>query len=174
MGTIARRELAEALAAVGDALPDMRLGQLICNLSTSARGLTARAIWDVEDDELTAAARRQVDYLRRSRGTPDGRRPDWVATETQTTATRPELLRALAGLAGLRPDMRFGQLIADLAALARGPAVESVWDVEDDELAAAAGRYAETTRARPVMTAGPPAWLTASSGTRPPPAGRPG
>jgi hypothetical protein len=37
-------------------------------------------------------------------------------------------------------ELRFGQMIANLATLARGPEVESIWDAEDEELAAAARR----------------------------------
>ena len=36
--------------------------------------------------------------------------------------------------------MPVGQLLTNLATLARGPQPESVWDCEDDELVAAASR----------------------------------
>jgi hypothetical protein len=45
-----------------------------------------------------------------------------------------EILRALAELVEQTPDIRFGQLIANLAVIARGPTPEAVWDMEDDEL----------------------------------------
>jgi hypothetical protein len=46
--------------------PDVRLGQLIVNLSSIARGPNPEAIWDVEDDELLAAAKSHLeDYERR-------------------------------------------------------------------------------------------------------------
>ncbi len=45
-----------------------------------------------------------------------------------------EILEALSGLIEHAPDVRFGQLIANLAVIARGPAPEAVWDMEDDEL----------------------------------------
>ena len=48
-----------------------------------------------------------------------------------------EILRALADLVEQTPEVRFGQLIANLAVIARGPTPEAVWDMEDDELLAA-------------------------------------
>lgn len=46
--------------------PDVRFGQLIANLSCSARGPTPEAVWDMEDDELLAVARSHLeDYERR-------------------------------------------------------------------------------------------------------------
>jgi hypothetical protein len=49
-------------------------------------------------------------------------------------ATRQEILARLARLSELAPDMRFGQLIADLAFIAAGPWDQSLWDLEDDQL----------------------------------------
>jgi hypothetical protein len=64
-----------------------------------------------------------------------------------TTSTRTELLRLLAELSAEAPELRFGQLVANLATLAQGAKVEAIWDAEDDELLAAArrllGRYQE-------------------------------
>ncbi len=45
-----------------------------------------------------------------------------------------EILRSLAELIEHTPDVRFGQLIANLSVIARGPTPEAVWDMEDDEL----------------------------------------
>ena len=52
--------------------------------------------------------------------------------------TRGELLRLLAELSDQAPDLRLGQLVANLATLAQGAKAEAVWDAEDDELMAAA------------------------------------
>ena len=41
----------------------MRLGQLVCNLATVAKGAAPGATWDVEDDELLEAARWQIEQL---------------------------------------------------------------------------------------------------------------
>ena len=45
-----------------------------------------------------------------------------------------DILRALSELVEHTPDIRFGQLIANLAVIARGPMPEAVWDMEDSEL----------------------------------------
>lgn len=54
-----------------------------------------------------------------------------------------DVLRALAELVEHCPEIRFGQLIANLAVIARGPTPEAVWDMEDDELLAAAKSHLE-------------------------------
>jgi len=51
--------------------------------------------------------------------------------------TKQDVLQALSELVTHCPDVRFGQLIANLACIARGPTPEAVWDMEDDELLAA-------------------------------------
>ncbi len=54
-----------------------------------------------------------------------------------TSPERQDLLRALGELSAAFPEWRFGQMIANLAVVARGATTESIWDVEDDELLAA-------------------------------------
>jgi hypothetical protein len=56
-------ELIESLAELRRALPSMRLGQLVANMATVARGATPGAIWDAEDEELLAAIRWQLQQL---------------------------------------------------------------------------------------------------------------
>ena len=63
MSTIAHDELVESLAELRQALPSMRLGQLIANMATVARGAVAGAIWEMEDDELLEAIRWQLRQL---------------------------------------------------------------------------------------------------------------
>ena len=63
MNQSVRHELLTVLAELSDACPEMRFGQLIANLSTLAKGLSAEGLWDAEDDELLAAARQQLDYF---------------------------------------------------------------------------------------------------------------
>jgi hypothetical protein len=46
------------IAELDEAFPEWRLGQLLCNLATSAGKLDAGAVWDLEDDEAIPAARR--------------------------------------------------------------------------------------------------------------------
>jgi len=75
-----------------------------------------------------------------------------------TEPTRHEILTRLTELSELLPDMRFGQLIANLSYLALGPAPESVWDVEDADLLAAIRQQIENLeyRRQPVTpVAGP-------------------
>jgi hypothetical protein len=59
-----------------------------------------------------------------------------------------EVLQALSELVELCPDVRFGQLIVNLSCIARGPAPESVWDMEDDELLAAVKSHLEDQKRR--------------------------
>jgi hypothetical protein len=54
-----------------------------------------------------------------------------------------EILRSLAELVEHTPDVRFGQLIANLSVIARGPTPEAVWDMEDDELLEAVRSHIE-------------------------------
>jgi len=52
--------------------------------------------------------------------------------------TRREILIALEALSEDQPQVRFGQLIANLSYVAREATVEAIWDAEDQELLAAA------------------------------------
>jgi hypothetical protein len=54
-------ELLEAISELRLLFPDWRMGQLIANLVTAAGGVDASAIWDTEDDQLLAAARRLIE-----------------------------------------------------------------------------------------------------------------
>lgn len=56
-------ELIESLAELRRALPSLRLGQLIANMATVARGAVPGAIWEAEDDELLGAIRWQLQQL---------------------------------------------------------------------------------------------------------------
>jgi hypothetical protein len=64
MITAARGELLNMLTELSDSCPEMRLGQLIANLATLARGAAVEAVWDAEDEELLAAARKQLEVFR--------------------------------------------------------------------------------------------------------------
>jgi len=61
-------ELLEAMSELRALFPDWRMGQLVANLVTAAGGTEASAIWDVEDQQLLAAARRLIER-NRGRGT---------------------------------------------------------------------------------------------------------
>jgi hypothetical protein len=62
----------ELMAAVGELrslFPDWRMGQLVANLTQAAGRDREGAIWDVEDEELLAAARRLIIRNRPHRAT---------------------------------------------------------------------------------------------------------
>jgi len=65
-----RHEVLQVLAELSEAVPEVRLGQLMANLSYLARGLSSEAIWNMEDEELLAAARAHVEQWRSHRGAP--------------------------------------------------------------------------------------------------------
>jgi len=52
---------------------------------------------------------------------------------------RRQLIERLSRLSELAPEIRFGQLIANLAMMAEGPWDETLWNVEDEKLLNAAG-----------------------------------
>jgi hypothetical protein len=64
------------------------------------------------------------------------------------TPTRDELLACLTELSEVAPDLRLGQLVANLATLAQGAKVEAIWDTEDEEMLIAARRLLEHYRSR--------------------------
>ena len=57
------------------------------------------------------------------------------------TQVRREILQVLQELSACCPDVRFGQLIANLSYVAKGPTNEAIWDMEDEELLAAAKKH---------------------------------
>ncbi len=66
---------------------------------------------------------------------------------------REEILRLLARLSDLTPDVRFGQLIANLSYLAVAPTVEAIWDMEDEQLLDAIRRHIADLSQREVPVA---------------------
>ena len=63
-----RQEVLQVLAELSELTPEVRLGQLMVNLSYMARGLANESIWDMEDEELLAAARKHLEEWRVRRG----------------------------------------------------------------------------------------------------------
>jgi hypothetical protein len=57
-----REALLTVLAALSEAAPELRLGQLVANLATAAQGAKVEAIWDAEDEELLRAAQRLLEH----------------------------------------------------------------------------------------------------------------
>jgi len=60
-----RHELLRLIEEMSDGYPEFRLGQLIANLAFWARGDQVGAVWNVEDEELMAAAREQIRNAKR-------------------------------------------------------------------------------------------------------------
>jgi len=56
-----RDELLTALAELGRLFPDWRVGQTLANLAMAAGHPEAGALWDLEDSEALAAARRLIE-----------------------------------------------------------------------------------------------------------------
>ena len=65
-----------------------------------------------------------------------------------TSAVRQQILRQLEQVSELTPEVRFGQLIANLAFLAAGPWDQTLWDLEDDQLLAAIQQHLADLAAR--------------------------
>ena len=57
---ISNDELLEALRELRSRYPDWRLGQLVCNVTVWAKGTDKNAIWDLDDSEFIAAARKHL------------------------------------------------------------------------------------------------------------------
>jgi hypothetical protein len=57
------------------------------------------------------------------------------------TEQRHEILQLLERVSELTPDVRFGQLIANLSYLAVGPTNEAIWDMEDEQLGVAIRKH---------------------------------
>ena len=63
-------------------------------------------------------------------------------------AVRDELLQVLSRFSEHAPDLRFGQLIANLAFLARSTGHSDVWEVEDGEMLEAARSFLHDLESR--------------------------
>ncbi|MEX0704422.1 MAG: hypothetical protein WD069_20140 [Planctomycetales bacterium] len=60
MKTAQDEQLILAISELRALFPEWRMGQLVANLVTAAGRTDDSAIWDVEDDELLAAAQRLI------------------------------------------------------------------------------------------------------------------
>ena len=56
---------------------------------------------------------------------------------------RQGILHMLGEISEETPDTRLGQLVVNLSYIARGLAIESIWDMDDEELLDAARRHLE-------------------------------
>ena len=133
-----RTELLDCLRDLLACVPEMRLGQLICNVTTGDSD-RVEATWDTEDMQLFEAVNQcREDWKHRIIGEP-----------AATPETRRDLFDALANLSQRIP---LALLISHLAFAVRGPAPESIWDVEDDELLTQArGELSRVAAALPIQ-----------------------
>ena len=78
--------------------PDWRIGQLVANLTQAAGRDREGAIWEVEDDELLAAARRLIDRNRPHRAplAEQVAAPDRDGVKSFPGPTAPEPLRQVS------------------------------------------------------------------------------
>jgi hypothetical protein len=75
-----------------------------------------------------------------------------------TVTTSPhEFLDRLAAVRRLCPEIRFGQLVAIIGQLAEDKTGRNLWDVEDEEFAAAVERFANDLSRREQALAEPAA-----------------
>jgi hypothetical protein len=68
-------------------------------------------------------------------------------------AVRREVLRLLEQVSELSPEVRFGQLIANLSYMAIGPTQEAVWEMEDEQLLEALRQHLTDLRSRQARVA---------------------
>lgn len=68
MSVSTTEELIGAISELRALFPEWRMGQLVANLATAAGNADPNAVWDVEDEQLLAAARRLIER-NRGRGT---------------------------------------------------------------------------------------------------------
>jgi hypothetical protein len=64
MSLSANNDLTKALVELRGLFPGWRMGQLVANLVMAAGGTDGGAIWEIEDEQLLAAARRIIDRNR--------------------------------------------------------------------------------------------------------------
>lgn len=90
MTSSVRQELLGVLTELSAVCPEMRFGQLVANLSTRARGLSAEGLWDAEDEELLVAAREQLAYFTEHRSaTPMQSQTPLICTPEEMTEGKP-------------------------------------------------------------------------------------
>jgi len=66
------------------------------------------------------------------------------------SSTRKQILELLVELSAVCPELRFGQMVANLSYQARGLTNESIWEMEDEELLVAVREQLEMFKSRQV------------------------
>ena len=135
-----RADILSGLVELLDRLPQLRPGQLLCNLATFFDfGETEAVAWTISDDALLAAIREHCDQL--------GDR-DLAQPFEHDPAVRAEFFETLEKLAETAPEVPIGLVLTHLAFTARGISVGVIWEVEDHELLQAAQQQLELNRHR--------------------------
>jgi hypothetical protein len=134
-----RTEVLSGLVELLDRRPQLRPGQLLCNLANFALGDTAAVVWTITDDELLTA----IQEHRHQLGDRDLRQP-----AEYDPAVRADFFQTLEKLAATCPEIPIGLLCTHLAFTARGVSAGMIWEVEDHELLQAARQQLELNRRR--------------------------
>jgi hypothetical protein len=66
---------------------------------------------------------------------------------------RREVIQLLEQVSELAPDVRFGQLLANLSYMAIAPTPEAIWDMEDEQLLDALRQHLADLRGRQTQVA---------------------
>jgi hypothetical protein len=65
-----RLQLLEILRELSEEVPDVRLGQLILNLSCMERGLEDSSAWEIEDAEMLEFAKEHLEVWKSRQSAP--------------------------------------------------------------------------------------------------------
>jgi hypothetical protein len=137
MKTQSRRELLGTLRELWEICPNYRFGQMIDNLASLATDGDLEGTYKVEDDELLAAARQHLENRRHA-----------LSAVPVNDDSQHDLLFLVEELSEKCPGLRFGQMISNLSVVARVHEHGSAYNVEDDELLAAAKHHLERLKQR--------------------------
>ena len=74
-------------------------------------------------------------------------KPGDPRSDLMNPETRDRILTVMAALSREFPSMRFGQLVCAVVSIADAAIVDSIYDIEDDELLAGAERWLERRQA---------------------------
>lgn len=134
-----RVEILSGLVELLDRMPQLRPGQLLCNLACFTLTETHAVAWTISDDELLNAIREHRDQFANR---------DFAQPLECDPAVRAEFFETFEELAATAPEVPIGLLLTHLAFTARGISVGMIWEVEDHELLRAAQQQLEFNRHR--------------------------
>ena len=132
-------DVLDGLRLILDRMPQLRLGQLVCNLASQVDEAGWKMPWQASDDELLAAIRQLLSDVQ-------GR--EFQNCEESDGSVRETLINSLELLSQQVSNTHIGVLVSYLAFSALGVNSESVWDVEDQQLIEQAQRELARPRRR--------------------------